>query len=263
MAGRCILVVEDELIVAENIRIMLTDFGYTVPPPVASAAEALRTLENLRPDMILVDIQLEGPVGGVHLARQIRERFSIPLVYLTAYADEETVRQALATEPYGYLVKPFSVAELRTTVELAFFRHDLERQLSAREARYCTIVDTLSELVLRLQPDGTITFVNPAGVRLLSRRGGEPLGQNFLSFILPEDRAAVREQLGALSRKRPVSSGDARLETGAPHPPRIWWHYTAIYGEQGNLLEIQVVGRDVSQRWRIEEELRERNAWLE
>ncbi|MGQ9794524.1 MAG: GAF domain-containing protein [Anaerolineae bacterium] len=263
MAGRCILVVEDELIVAENIRIMLTDFGYTVPPPVASAAEALRTLENLRPDMILVDIQLGGPVGGVHLARQIRERFSIPLVYLTAYADEETVRQALATEPYGYLVKPFSVAELRTTVELAFFRHDLERQLSAREARYCTIVDTLSELVLRLQPDGTITFVNPAGVRLLSRRGGEPLGQNFLSFILPEDRAAVREQLGALSRKRPVSSGDARLETGAPHPPRIWWHYTAIYGEQGNLLEIQVVGRDVSQRWRIEEELRERNAWLE
>jgi len=263
MPGRCILVVEDELIVAENVRIMLTGFGYVVPSTAASAAEALRMIESAHPDMILMDIQLEGPVNGIRLAEQIRKRFKIPLVYLTAYADEETVRQALATEPYGYLVKPFSAAELRTTVELAFFRYDLEQQLSAREARYRTLVDTLSEMVLRLQPDGTITFVNPACARLLGRQDEELLGQNFLSFILSEDRPAVREQLGALSRKRPVSDGDARLETQGSHPPRIWWHYTAVYNEQGNLIEIQAVGRDVSRRWQLEEELQERNTWLE
>jgi PAS domain S-box-containing protein len=263
MPGKCILVVEDELIVAENIRVMLTSWGYVVPPPAASIAEALHVLEDLRPDMVLMDIQLEGPMDGVHLAQQIRERFNIPLIYLTAYADAETVRQALIAEPYGYLVKPFSAAELRTTVELAFFRHDLERQLSAREARYRAIVEALSDPVLRLQPDGTITFVNPACARLLGKQEVDLLGQNFLSLIIAEDRAAVRERLGLLSRKRPVADGDACLETGAPHPPRIWWHYTAVYSEQGNLVEIQAVGRDVSSRRRIEEELRERNAWLE
>ena len=263
MPGKCIFVVEDDLLVAENIRVMLTSWGYVVPPPAASVAEALRILEDLRPDMVLMDIQLEGPMDGVHLACQIRERFNIPLIYLTAYADAETVRQALVAEPHGYLVKPFFAAELRTTVELAFFRHDLERQLSAREAHYRAIVETLSDPVLRLQPDGTITFVNPACARLLEKQEAHLLGQNFLSLIIAEDRAAVRERLGSLSRKRPVSDGDARLQTGAPHPPRIWWHYTAVYSEQGNLLEIQVVGRDVSHRWRIEEELRERNAWLE
>ncbi len=263
MPGRSILVVEDELIVAENIRVMLTSFGYVVPTPATSAAEALRMLETSHPDLILIDVQLKGTQSGVHLAQQIRERFNIPLIYLTAYADEETVRQALATEPYGYLVKPFSAAELRTTVELAFLRFDLERQLSAREARYRTIVNTLSELVLRLRPDGTIVFVNPACARLLDRRDEELLGQNFLSFILSEDRPAVREQLGALGRKRPASDGEARLDTRGPHPPRIWWHYSAIYGEQGNLMEIQAVGRDVSHHWRTEQELRERNARLE
>lgn len=263
MPGRCILVVEDELIVAENIRVMLTSMGYVVPSPATSAGEALQMIESAHPDMILMDIQLEGTKNGVHLAQQIRERFNIPLVYLTAYADEETVRQALIAEPYGYLIKPFSAAELRTTVELAFLRYDLERQLSAREARYRAIVETLSELVLRLKPDGTITFVNPAAERFLGKKETDLLGQNFLSLIIAEDRQAVRERLGALSRKRPVSGGDARLETGDAHPPRIWWHYTAVYSEQGNLVEIQAVGRDVSHRWRIEEELRERSAWLE
>ncbi|MDW8071602.1 MAG: GAF domain-containing protein [Anaerolineae bacterium] len=263
MSGKCILVVEDELIIAENIRVMLTNSGYVVPPPAVSAAEALRILESLRPDMVLIDIQLEGSKNGIHLAEQIRKRFGIPLVYLTAYADEETVRQALDTEPYGYLVKPFSAAELRTTVDLAFFRYELERQLSAREARYRAIVETLSELVLRLRPDGTIIFANSACARLLGRQESDLLDQNFLSLIIAEDQAVVREQLGSLSRKKPVSDGDARLNTGAPYPPRIWWHYTAIYSEQGSLLEIQIVGRDVSQRSRAEEALRERNAWLE
>ncbi|GEM_PF-1469178 len=263
MPGKCIFIVEDELIVAENVRVMLMSFGYVAPTPATSTEEAMRMVESIHPDMVLIDIQLEGPMSGVYLARQIRERFDIPLIFLTAYADEETVRHALAAEPHGYLVKPFSAEELRTAIELAFFRHNLERRSTAREKRYRAIVDTSSDLVLRFQSDGTITFANAACSRLLDRAPESLLGTNFMSLIFSEDRAAVREQLGSLSRKKPFSIGDARVETGKPHPPRIWWQYTAVYDEQGTLAEIQAAGRDVTRRWHIENELRERNAWLE
>jgi PAS domain S-box-containing protein len=263
MAGRQILIVEDEIIVAENIRSMLRAFGYQVPPPAMSGDEALRRVESAPPDLLLMDIQLGGGMDGVEAAHRIRARHDIPIVYLTAHADEDTVQRARNSEPYGYLVKPFSQGELRTTIEMAVRRHAVERQIRDHATRCRAILDDQVELILRFEPDGNILFANRACGLFFQRHPEDLVGVNFLSLIAAVDRNATRERLATLSRKTPVVTGDARVEAGGGKERRIWWNYTASYNEQGRLAAIQAVGRDITGRWQTEEALRQRNAWLE
>lgn len=102
-----IMVVEDEGIIAIDIRSNLESLGYDVPVIVASGEEAIEEAEKLRPDLVLMDIVLVGDMDGVEAAAQIRARFDIPVVYLTAHADDKTLRRAQDTEPFGYILKPF------------------------------------------------------------------------------------------------------------------------------------------------------------
>ena len=126
MTATEIMVVEDERIVARNLQNELEGLGYKVPAIASSGKEALEKIEDTLPDLVLMDIVLKGDMDGVEVSDQIRDRFDIPVVYLTAYADDATLRRAKITEPYGYLVKPYEEKELRTTIELALFRHRLQ-----------------------------------------------------------------------------------------------------------------------------------------
>jgi PAS domain S-box-containing protein len=263
LSGRNILIVEDEIIVAENIRGMLRSFGYQIPPPAMSGEEALRRVDAGPPDLVLMDIQLGGGMDGVEAALRIRTRHDVPIVYLTAHADEHTVQRARASEPYGYLVKPFSQGELRTTIEMAVHRHAIERQIRDQAALWRAILDDQVELVLRFQPDGTVVFANRACGLFFQRRPEELVGLNFLSLIAAADRKATRERLATLSRKTPVVTADARVEVSSGRERRIWWNYTASYSDEGRLAAIQAVGRDITGRWQTEEALRQRNSWLE
>src|SRR5262249_60057718 len=121
------LVVEDECIVAFDLRVALEDMGYAVVATVASSDEALRAADQHRPDLVLMDIKITGRADGIEAGCALRDRHRIPVVYLTANADGATLSRALATEPGGYLVKPYNEHTLRTTIELAFSRHEAER----------------------------------------------------------------------------------------------------------------------------------------
>ena len=123
-----ILVVEDEGIVALNVQSSLESLGYDVPVVVASGEEAIKEAEKARPDLVLMDIMLEGEWDGVEAAEQIRQRFNIPVIYLTAYADENTLQRAKIAEPFGYLLKPFEERELHTTIEIALYKHKAEEE---------------------------------------------------------------------------------------------------------------------------------------
>jgi CheY-like chemotaxis protein len=129
-----VLVVEDEQLVAKGIRQALMGFGYEVPEAVASGEHAVRRAEELRPGLVLMDIALEGWMDGVAAAAEIRARLGIPVVYLTSHADEETRARAAQAGAYGYLVKPFDVHALRTAVEVALEKRDLERRVEATAA---------------------------------------------------------------------------------------------------------------------------------
>ena len=117
-----IVVVEDERIVALEIAERLKRIGYEVSDLASSGEEAIPKIEKIRPDLVLMDIKLKGDMDGIDTAEQVQSRFGIPVVYLTAQADEDTLQRAMISEPYGYLLKPFEERELHTNIEMALYR---------------------------------------------------------------------------------------------------------------------------------------------
>src|SRR4051794_29207280 len=134
-SGRRILVVEDQRLIAADIENTLKKLGYVVVGNVSSGEDAISKSEELRPELVLMDVHLRGELDGIQAAEVIRDRLNVPVVYLTAYADEETILRAKKTTPFGYLVKPFNERELRATIEIAFYTHRMERTLADEKAR--------------------------------------------------------------------------------------------------------------------------------
>jgi len=130
--AKTILVVEDERIVARDLQHVLSGFGYSVPATAASSEDAMRLAAEKCPDLVLMDIRIKGQRDGIETAAILRERFGVPIVYLTAHADDDAVAQAKKTEPYGYLIKPVRADELRSTIEIALYKHEMERRLRER-----------------------------------------------------------------------------------------------------------------------------------
>lgn len=124
------LIVEDDPVIAEDLTWNLKDFGYSPFPPVASAADALLLLENVKPDFVLLDVTLKGETDGISLGEEITKRWSIPLVFLTAHHDRRTMERIKALHAAAYLVKPLQIHSLQTAIELALYNHS-HRKMSA------------------------------------------------------------------------------------------------------------------------------------
>ncbi len=131
-----ILLVEDEFIVAANIKLCLEQHGYPVMAIVASGEEAISRALELEPDLILMDIKLQGSLDGIEAAQEIRQRQVTPIVFMTAYTDAETFERAKQTEPAGYMLKPFENRDLPSTIEMALYKHNMAQKLKHSEARY-------------------------------------------------------------------------------------------------------------------------------
>ncbi len=123
-----ILIVEDEYIIANDIQASLEDMVYTVCAIVSTGEEAIEKIEIENPDLVLMDIMLKGNMDGIEASELIRSKFDVPVVYLTAYADENILQRAKVTEPMGYLLKPFKDSELRSTIEVALYKHRMEKE---------------------------------------------------------------------------------------------------------------------------------------
>jgi two-component system, LytTR family, response regulator LytT len=141
MAKVKILVVEDESIVAKDIQNSLKKLGYQVPTTVSSAEKAIEEIEENRPDLVLMDIMLKGQMSGIEAANIIKERFGVPLIFLTAYADDNTLNKAKITEPYGYIIKPFKEKELQTTIEMAMYKHEKDEAVKKERDLYHSIIE--------------------------------------------------------------------------------------------------------------------------
>ena len=123
-----VLVVEDESVTALDLRTQLEDLGYAVPAAVVSGRAAIEAAESIHPDLVLVDIHLRGDIDGIQAAQHIHDQLDIPIVYLTAFADDSTVRRAKLAEPFGYLLKPFEGKALHSTIEMALYKHRMDRR---------------------------------------------------------------------------------------------------------------------------------------
>jgi PAS domain S-box-containing protein len=172
-----ILIVEDERIVARDIQNRLTRLGYAVAGVTRFGEEAIRLATELRPDLVLMDIRLAGAMDGVTAAQEIRNRLQLPVIYLTAYADEETLRRARVTEPLGYILKPFEERELRTAIEMALYKHQAERKLRESERRYAITLSSIGDAVIATDSQTRVGFLNPVAASLTGWAPEEAIGQ--------------------------------------------------------------------------------------
>ncbi len=142
-----ILIVEDEAIVARDIEHQLVELGYQVAGHSTRAEHAIELVGELRPDLVLMDIQLAGAMDGISAAHVIRTQFALPVVFLTAFAADDVLARAKLTEPYGYVLKPFTERELRTVLEMALYKHHAEATLRVSRSQLMA----LSRRVLEVQ----------------------------------------------------------------------------------------------------------------
>ena len=164
-----ILIVEDERITAEDIKGALESAGYKVPDLASSGEEAVKKAGEIRPDLILMDIQLGGDMDGIQAAEIIREQYGIPVIFLTAYSDAFTVQRAKITEPSGYILKepfgfihkPFEESELHTTIEITLYRDKVEKRLRDHEQWFHAVLNNVNDAVIVTDSKGRIKFINP------------------------------------------------------------------------------------------------------
>ncbi len=172
-----ILIVEDEGIVAKDIEMTLRQMNYDVVGIARSGEEAIERATSFRPDLVLMDIHLKGQLDGIATAAILRERMDIPIVYLTAFADDETVGRAKVTEPYGYIVKPFNASELRSVVEVALYKHQIFLRLRENEQGLATTLNSIGDGVIATDELGRVQRMNPAAERLTGWTIEDALGR--------------------------------------------------------------------------------------
>ncbi|VVB97201.1 Chemotaxis protein CheY [uncultured archaeon] len=164
-----ILVVEDEALVAEDIRRTIHNLGYIVLSTASSGKEALKKVDELRPDLVLMDIVLQGEMDGIETAREIRSRFNIPVVYLTAYSDGEILERAKLTEPFGYIIKPFKERELKINIVIALYKHKVERQLRESKEFYENVLEEIINGVWATDRNDFVRYANKGALKIMRK----------------------------------------------------------------------------------------------
>lgn len=190
-----ILVVEDEGIVAMDLQTTLEDLEYIVTAVVDSGEIAIEKAKETQPDLVLMDIRLAGKIDGIQAAAIICSELEIPVIYLTAYADKETLKRAKLTLPFGYLIKPFEERELHTAIEMALYKHQIETQLREKSQWFTAILQSIGDGVIANDNKACVTFMNPIAENLTGWQQEEALGKNLLEVfqILDEiDRTPIQ-----------------------------------------------------------------------
>jgi PAS domain S-box-containing protein len=259
-----ILVVEDQRLIAADIENTLKKLGYVVVGNVSSGEDAISTSDQVRPELVLMDVRLRGEMDGIHAAEIIRDRFNVPVVFLTAYADEETILRATKTTPFGYLVKPFNERELRATIEIAFYTHRMERTLADERAKrraaeeFKILVDGVRDYaIFILDPSGLVTTWNAGAERIKGYATEEIVGTHFSTFYPREDVAA-----GKCERQLEVAAREGRFEDEGwrvrKDGSRFWANIiiTPLRTPEGALIGFAKVTRDLTERRQAEENLR-------
>jgi PAS domain S-box-containing protein/putative nucleotidyltransferase with HDIG domain len=257
-----ILVVEDEAIVALGIQSNLERLGYEVAGLASTGREALTLAEASRPDLVLMDVMLDGGgMDGIDTALELRERFNLPVVYLSAATDEETLDRAKRTDPFGYISKPFKDHELSLTIEVALYKSRTEARLQESEQILSTTLGSLAEAVVSTDTEGRVTYLNPAAAAMLGVEPEQALGRDVSSVfsILEEDtRLPITglEEICSPRAAHPLCE-DMLLLTRAGLEVPVGLSVSPVSGPRGEFRGRVLVLRNVAQRKEAEAELRE------
>jgi PAS domain S-box-containing protein len=250
-ASPAIMIVEDEVVVAMELEEALRAMGYKVNSIVSSGEEAITRVEIVPPDLILMDIKLGGELDGIEAAGRIREAHDIPVVYLTAYADEHTLNRAKVTEPFGYLLKPTSERELRTTIEVSLYRHQQEKKIKDSATWLSATLNTLGEAVIVTDRDGIIKHMNYSAETLTGWSQDSALGKHFTKVYVLRDQKTgeIMENPVPRDLKAGTVKGSTRQVLVSKNQTEINIEHNVIpvHDSKGNLTGVVLAFQDISQ----------------
>lgn len=230
-----ILIAEDEDLLALDLERTLGELGYRVAEVAASGARAIDLTGETKPDLVLMDIALKGSIDGIEAAHKIRERYRVPVIFLTANTNSQTVSRANEAAPYGYLVKPWRPKELDATIRVALHQHRLLEEMFAGQAWLTTLMASISDGIIATDADAVVRFLNPAGAQLLGFSASESLGEPIehilrlstlsgqaiefcqlrkavaMKAVMPEERFQLRTKSGIVT---PIEDAAAPIVQG-------------------------------------------------
>ncbi len=257
-----LLVVEDESIVAMDIKHRAESLGYEVTGITPSGEEAIELVKKNQVDLVLMDIVLKGEMDGVEAAQKIHDYFDIPVLYLTAYSDEETLKRAKITEPFGYIIKPFEDRELHSAVEIAIYKNKMEHKLKESEKWLSTTLESIGDAVIATDKKSNIIFMNPVARKVTGWSQDEAIGKSLKEVfqLLNEDTGLpLEDPVTKILQKNMIIELDepALLITknGALLP--IDNSSAPIRDENGHVIGVTLVFRDITERKKAEKEKEE------
>lgn len=268
MAKARIMVVEDESIIAMEIQERLRTMGHEVCAAASTGEGAIRNAEETHPDLVLMDIMLKGGMDGIEAAGHIRARLNVPLIYLTAYADDQTLERARATEPYGYLIKPFEDRELHAAIEMALYKHAMEKKLKESEQRYATTLKCIADGVIVTDTKGSVTFMNPVAEAITGWPQKDAAGKDLAEIyrLIREDtRTPIDSPVMATIREGLIVSLDhpAILVTKDGREIPIDDSAAPILDSKGSITGAVLGFRDITEQRQAETALRSAHDVLE
>jgi PAS domain S-box-containing protein/putative nucleotidyltransferase with HDIG domain len=254
MKKKQILIVEDERIVVDDIKISLGRLGYDVCGTADSGLEAIKKAKEMRPDIILMDIVLKGKMDGIEAAQKIRTRFDIPVIYLTAYADAKTLARAKVTEPFGYILKPFEDRDVHSSIEMCLYRNKMNSLLKESEMKYRGVVENAHDAIY-IKTSNSLQYVNPAFERLTGFKEKELCREefNFWDIVYPDDIKIIKGKAKIRGKKEPgctefrIRSKNKRVKIVEANTVNLW--------KDGEVNEMGIL-RDITRRKKAEEKLK-------
>ena len=251
MAKVKILVVEDEAITAKDLQNRLKELGYDVPAIAASGEGAIKKVEEIKPDLVLMDIILNGDMDGIGAAEQIRDRFDIPVIYVTAYLDEERLEKTKVSEPYGYILKPFGDKDLRPVIEMALQRHKLEKALRESEAQKQALLDGSPDMIMQIDRNMKLLWANKTALDMNPDAIGQTCHKAFVGLDEPCEDCPC---------KKAIDTGQIEMSvkyqpTAAGVQGESYWEDIGVplKDRDGRVVSVIEIARNVTERKQAEE----------
>lgn len=251
-----ILLVEDDGIIVTRLTNILQKFGYPSINILAYGEDVLNLVSKKPPDLIILDIHLSGKINGIEVAEQLHARFDIPVIFVTAYSEDKLLQQARLTEPYAYLIKPINERELYATIELAFYRHEIEIKLKKKEEYNRKIIESINDGIIILDIQGNVQSISQQCQKLMEIDDVTP----FLNKSWLENWNSIDKQLAFAAINKAREGGVGSFQAHCPTMKGIlkFWDatITKIAEVEGNADCLLLVLRDITIRKQVEEKLR-------
>ncbi|MCH8029699.1 MAG: PAS domain S-box protein [Candidatus Dadabacteria bacterium] len=259
-----ILLVDDDQNTTEYIQVTLEMIGYDVSSTASTGAEAVQKAKENKPDLVLIDIALQGEMDGVETAQEINSNLHTPIVYLTDTVNEEVLKRANQTNPYGYVPKPIEAREVRSIIEMALFRHGMETKVKEKERWFSTTLNCIGEGIVTTNTKGNISYMNPVAEKLTGWKHNEAIGTELESvFNLISEETGDKVELPltkVITEGFVLSSSSINIAVKSKEGNTYPIEYTAspIIDDKGRTLGGVITFRDITEKKKVEkaEELR-------